>query len=67
MRKHMWAVGIAALVVVFGLLVLAVPSARAGDEGPKVIPPESRTNVWGVVSSLESMGGLHTHRTAPSL
>jgi len=41
MRKHMWAVGIAALVVVFGLLVLAVPSARAGDEGPKVIPPES--------------------------
>jgi len=44
MRKHMWAVVIAVLVIVFGLLVLAVPSVLAGDndrEGPNVIDRDS--------------------------
>jgi len=41
MGKHMWVVVIAVLVIVFGLLALAVPSAKAGDDGPKVITPDS--------------------------
>ena len=66
MRKHMWAVVIAVLVIVFGLLVLAVPSPTAGDDGSKVIPPDSVAygRTYGEWSA--AMGGLHTHRSAPS-